>query len=50
MGALPGDSAPHAVLAEQELHLTAVGLAVAEGRLSVDDPVLDFFPADDRAG
>jgi CubicO group peptidase (beta-lactamase class C family) len=26
---------------------TAVGLAVAEGRLSVDDPVLSFFP-DDR--
>jgi CubicO group peptidase (beta-lactamase class C family) len=25
---------------------TAVGLAVAEGRLSVDDPVLKFFPQD----
>ncbi|MEP6551147.1 MAG: serine hydrolase domain-containing protein, partial [Gemmatimonadales bacterium] len=25
---------------------TAVGLAVAEGRLSVDDPVLKFFPGD----
>lgn len=25
---------------------TAVGLAVAEGRLSVDDPVLSFFPDD----
>ena len=25
---------------------TAVGLAVAEGRLSVDDPVLSFFPED----
>lgn len=25
---------------------TAVGLAVAEGRLSVDDPVLPFFPGD----
>lgn len=25
---------------------TAIGLAVAEGRLSVDDPVLDFFPGD----
>jgi len=25
---------------------TAVGLAVAEGRLSVDDPVLQFFPLD----
>ncbi len=25
---------------------TAVGLAVAEGRLSVDDPVLPFFPED----
>src|SRR5215813_3166051 len=26
---------------------TAVGLAVAEGRFSIDDPVLSFFP-DDR--
>ncbi len=25
---------------------SAIGLAVAEGRLSVDDPVLSFFPAD----
>ncbi len=25
---------------------TAIGLAVAEGRLTVDDPVLKFFPAD----
>ena len=25
---------------------TAVGLAVAEGRLSIDDPVLKFFPTD----
>jgi CubicO group peptidase (beta-lactamase class C family) len=25
---------------------TAVGLAVAEGRLTVDDPVLSFFPSD----
>jgi CubicO group peptidase (beta-lactamase class C family) len=25
---------------------TAIGLAVAEGRLSVDDPVLSFFPED----
>jgi CubicO group peptidase (beta-lactamase class C family) len=25
---------------------TAVGLAIAEGRLSLDDPVLSFFPAD----
>ncbi len=25
---------------------TAVGLAVAEGKLSVDDPVLKFFPDD----
>jgi Beta-lactamase len=25
---------------------TAIGLAVAEGRLSVDDPVLSFFPKD----
>src|SRR6185436_496927 len=27
---------------------TAVGLAVAEGKLSVDDPVLGFFPDDVR--
>src|SRR4030042_4379800 len=25
---------------------TAIGLAIAEGRLSVDDTVLSFFPAD----
>jgi CubicO group peptidase (beta-lactamase class C family) len=25
---------------------TAIGLAVAEGRLSIDDPVLSFFPGD----
>jgi CubicO group peptidase (beta-lactamase class C family) len=25
---------------------TAIGLAVAEGRLSIDDPVLSFFPDD----
>src|SRR5678816_3756479 len=25
---------------------TAVGLAIAEGKLSLDDPVLKFFPAD----
>ena len=25
---------------------TAIGLAVAEGRLTVDDPVLEFFPGD----
>jgi CubicO group peptidase (beta-lactamase class C family) len=25
---------------------TAVGMAVAEGKLSIDDPVLDFFPED----
>jgi CubicO group peptidase (beta-lactamase class C family) len=29
---------------------TAVGLAVAEGRLSVDDPVLSFFPGDAPTG
>ena len=36
----------HALLAEQELHLDGVGLAVAEGKLSVDDAVLKFFPED----
>ena len=25
---------------------TAVGLAIADGKLSLDDPVLKFFPAD----
>src|SRR6185436_18571156 len=25
---------------------TAVGLAIAEGKLNLDDPVLKFFPAD----
>ena len=27
---------------------TAVGLAISEGKLSLDDPVLKFFPEDAR--
>ncbi len=34
------------VFREQELHLDAVGLAVAEGRFRLDDKVISFFPQD----
>src|SRR5262249_39376739 len=38
---------PHALFSlSKSFTATAVGLAVAEGKLSVADPVLKFFPAD----
>ncbi len=40
-------SAPHMLYSlSKSFTSTAIGLAVAEGRLSVDDPVLAFFPAE----
>lgn len=40
-------AAPHMLFSlSKSFTSTAVGLAVAEGRLSVDDPVLAFFPAE----
>ena len=39
-------AAPHMLFSlSKSFTSTAVGLAVAEGRLSVEDPVVDFFPA-----
>ncbi|MCX6027893.1 MAG: serine hydrolase [Chloroflexi bacterium] len=39
--------APHMLFSlSKSFTSTAVGMAVAEGRLSVDDPVLAFFPAE----
>jgi len=39
--------APHMLYSlSKSFTSTAIGLAVAEGRLSVDDPVLGFFPAE----
>jgi CubicO group peptidase (beta-lactamase class C family) len=38
---------PHTLFSlSKSFTATAVGMAVAEGRLSVDDPVLSFFPAE----
>lgn len=40
-------NAPHMLFSlSKSFTSTAIGLAVAEGRLSVDDPVLTFFPAE----
>jgi CubicO group peptidase (beta-lactamase class C family) len=42
-----GPDLPHILYSlSKSFTSTAIGLAVAEGRLSVDDPVLTFFPAD----
>src|SRR3954468_19931471 len=38
---------PHVLWSlSKSFNATAVGLAIAEGKLSLDDPVLKFFPAD----
>ena len=38
---------PHVLASlSKSFNATAVGLAIAEGKLSLDDPVLKFFPAD----
>ncbi len=38
---------PHVLFSlSKSFNSTAVGLAIAEGKLSLDDPVLKFFPAD----
>ncbi len=42
-----GPQSPHTMYSlSKSFTSTAIGLAVAEGRLTVDDPVLKFFPAD----
>jgi hypothetical protein len=42
-----GPEYPHTVFSvSKSFTSTAVGIAVAEGRFSVDDPVLSFFPED----
>src|SRR5512140_1265084 len=38
---------PHILMSlSKSFNSTAVGLAIADGKLSLDDPVLKFFPAD----
>lgn len=42
-----GPQSPHSLYSlSKSFTSTAIGLAVAEGRLTVDDPVLKFFPDD----
>ncbi len=42
-----GPGSPHSLYSlSKSFTSTAIGLAVAEGRLTVDDPVLKFFPDD----
>ncbi len=42
-----GPESPHALYSvSKSFTSTAIGLAVAEGLLTVDDPVVDFFPDD----
>ena len=42
-----GPDDPHMLFSlSKSFTATAVGLAIADGRLSLDDPVLSFFPAD----
>src|SRR5512141_522469 len=39
---------PHVLASlSKSFNATAVGLAIADGKLSLDDPVLKFFPADE---
>ena len=46
-----GPESPHELFSlTKSFTSTAVGLAVAEGRLSVDDPVLSFFPGEQGLG
>jgi len=45
-----GPQSPHSLYSlSKSFTSTAIGLAVAEGRLTVDDPVLRFFPDDVRS-
>ena len=42
-----GADKPHILYSlSKSFNSTAVGLAIAEGKLSLDDPVLKFFPDD----